>query len=58
LLREHALERRDDLLGAGLRLAVRGPEVPRPEHHQRLGEQTARVEVVGIARATSRIAFA
>ncbi len=46
---EDLLERRHDLLRAGLRLPVARPEIPRPEHHQRLGEEHGGVEVVRMA---------
>ena len=44
---EHAFERADDLGRLGPGLAVLGPEVPRPQVHQRLGEEGLDVEVVG-----------
>ena len=47
--REHPLERDDDLLGAGLGLAVLRPQGPRAQVHHRVGEERRRVEVVGKA---------
>ena len=46
ILLQHALERGDDLRRLRTRLAVGRPEIPRPQVHQRLGEQRRRVEVV------------
>ena len=43
----HALERRDDRVGAGLRRAVLRVEPPRPQVHQALRIQRGDVEIVG-----------
>ena len=45
----HAFQRRQDLRSLRLHAAVRLPEVPRPEVHERVGEQRGGVEVVGEA---------
>ncbi len=44
----HRLEHRDELLRSRRRLAVGGPELPRPQHHQALSEHRGEVEVVRI----------
>ena len=46
--REHALERRDRSRAFRVRLAVTRPVVPRPQVHERFGEDRRRVEVAGI----------
>ena len=45
----HALERRQDLGSLRLHAAVGLPEVPRPEVHERVGEERRGVEIVGEA---------
>ncbi len=51
------LQRRDDLLGAGLRRAIRLPEIPRAQVHHRLGEESADVGVVrmGLPHSPHRV---
>ncbi len=44
---QHALERLDDLLRAGLGLPVLRPQVPRPQVHQGVGEEGGGVGIVG-----------
>jgi hypothetical protein len=48
VLREHAFEDRDDLRRAGRRLAIERPQLPRPQHHQGLGVERGRIEVVRV----------
>jgi hypothetical protein len=47
-LREHRLQDLNHFAGPRLRLAVGQPEVPRPQVHQRFGEQRADISVIGI----------
>ena len=49
LRRQDPLERLEDLLRAGLRLAVGRPQVPRTQVHERVGEEGAGVEIAGKA---------
>ena len=44
----HRLEHRDEFLRPRGRLAVGGPELPGPQHHQALAEHRGRVEVVRV----------
>ena len=53
---EHGLERGHELERARRRLALEAPELPRPQHHQALGEHRGGVDVVGVFATISRMA--
>src|SRR4029453_14598388 len=44
---QYRIECGDNLVGAGIRLTLKCPLVPRPKVHHRFGEQRAHIDVVG-----------